>query len=71
MELMTCMVAMLMMRGQRVVREREVVIDEVRVMGRHHNKLSREDSRDRRRRRRRHYYYYYYYGGSNFTVMRH
>ena len=47
------MVAVLMMSGQRVVREREVIIDEVRVMGRHHNtpKLSRKDSRDRRRRR--------------------
>ncbi len=55
MELMTCMVAMLMMRGQRVVREREVVIDEVRVKGRHHNtpKLSRKDGRDRGRRRMR------------------
>ena len=51
---MTCMVAVLMMSGQRVVREREVIIDEVRVMGRHHHtpKLSRKDSRDRRRRRR-------------------
>ena len=52
MEVMTCMVAMLMMRGQGVVREREVVIDEVRVMRRHHHtpKLSRKDWRDRRMR---------------------
>ena len=55
MKIMSCMVAVLMMRGQRVVREGEVVIDEVRVMRRHHHtpKLSREDGRNRWRWRRR------------------
>ena len=55
MKIMSCMVAMLMMRGQGVVREGEMVIDELRVMRRHHHtpKLSREDGRNRRRWRRR------------------
>ena len=55
MKIMSCMVAVLMMRGQRVVREGEVVIDEVRVMRRHNHtpKLSREDGRNRWRWRRR------------------
>ena len=55
MKIMSSMVAVHMMRGQRVVREGEVVIDEVRVMRRHHHtpKLSREDCGNRWRGRRK------------------
>ena len=54
-DIVTYMMPMLVMRREGVVRERKVVIDEERIMWRHHNtpKLAREDCGNRRRWRRR------------------
>ena len=53
--IVTCMMTMLMMRGEGVVRQGKVVIDEKGVMRRHHHtsKLAREEAGNRRRLRRR------------------
>ena len=53
-DIVTYMMTMLVMRREGVVRERKVVIDEERIMRRHHNtpKLARKDAGNRRRWRR-------------------
>ena len=49
-DIVTYMMTMLVVRREGVVRERKVVIDEERIMRRHHNtpKLAREDAGNRR-----------------------